>query len=768
MSRFLAALSAAVMLFIVIPAAPAFASSDGLVRGTVTLHGKPVSGAIVRLLGEGQAFTVQTDAHGVFTVSRVPFGHYRLNATSDGAASHILVVNVTSGSVAHVNISLSKLKTIANTVVYTAAQPSGNPVAVNRIGRKQLATLPVNNSLNRVLETVPGIVRFSYNEPVAHGFHGVTYEIDGAPMPLATSSNFAEIIDPRNIDSIEVYTGAMPAEYGGSRAGAVINIITDRYGDVHRPYSGDVTAGIGNYGQQESSFNQRLKIGKTDVFFNMNAQRSLHGIQAPTFNPIHDATSQSDQFFRTASNLGHGRSLSFDYSNSFSTFQIPINIDPNNPNDPVFSTPGTDDVQLEYDRFGNFNYSAVSKKGNAVFQVIPWFRTARINYMGDLGQDVLGMQPNPNTPNGLPFIHQIGLVNNQNANYIGLRVSQFLATHHNAFKAGFELTRENYIGFQQFAQYQLPTVSTGVTQAGAQVGAYVQDSWSPTHKLTVDYGLRYDHSTGFTGGNAVSPRIGVNLAVDSKNIMHAYYGRFYAAPDLQDVRQACVLLQGCPTVPVYDLKPETDSYYEVGLAHMFSPLIRGYANYWVRNAYNVLDTTQLLDTPLFAVYNNAIGKAEGIDVRLAGHNVSNTASWFLSSSIAQSLAGGISGSTFLFSPGSFTNQLQYEDHDQTVALTSAYTRHFGVGNHFYSTLQANYGTGFPVQFQNGNGRLPTHLTFDFSLGRAAGRGKDRSLGFSLDVQNILNHQYVIKLANGFNTTQIASARSILFRVTAPF
>ncbi len=67
-----------------------------------------------------------------------------------------------------------------------------------------------------------------------------------------------------------------------------------------------------------------------------------------------------------------------------------------------------------------------------------------------------------------------------------------------------------------------------------------------------------------------------------------------------------------------------------------------------------------------------------------------------------------------------------------------------------------------------SGRLPTHLLANWSIGRNAGRNGDRSLGFDLNVQNLLNHQYIIKIANGFNTTQIASGRNILLRVTAPF
>ena len=86
----------------------------------------------------------------------------------------------------------------------------------------------------------------------------------------------------------------------------------------------------------------------------------------------------------------------------------------------------------------------------------------------------------------------------------------------------------------------------------------------------------------------------------------------------------------------------------------------------------------------------------------------------------------------------------------------------------FATLQTESGTGYPVQFQNGAGRLPAHMTFDVLLGRQPGRNGDASLGYNLDIDNVLNHQFIWKIANGFNTTQIASGRQVLFRVTAPF
>nr|MDQ2681736.1 TonB-dependent receptor plug domain-containing protein [Candidatus Eremiobacteraeota bacterium] len=637
-------------------------------------------------------------------------------------------------------------------------------------GRRQIAALPTNDSLNRIVQTVPGIVRFSYDEPVAHGFHGLTYEVDGAPIPQATSSNFSSIIDPKNVDSIEVLTGAFPAEYGGSRMGAVVNIITNRGTDLLQPEQGLLTLGVGNYGSSQASLDEAVKAGALRIFLNANSQRTNRGIDTPAFTPIHDDNSNSNQLLRILAPVGSRGTLAFDYSNQLAQFQIPINVDPNNPNDAQISVPGTDDVQREYDRYANLNYSLQSKDGNGYFQIIPWYRYTRIAYLGDLPKDVLATFPNPNPPPNL--VNLVGLRQDRFATYAGLRLSDFRTSAHHAIKVGFDVNRENFTANEQFSQLGTADVFQNVQQAGSQIGAYAQDKWSPSRIISVDYGLRYDHSTGFVSGNQLSPRVGVNIAPDGKNVAHFYYGRFYSAPQLEDVRGACVALAGCPPNPSYDLKPEVDNYFEMGVAHTFSPRMNGYVNFFQKNVVNVLDTTQLLNTPLFAVFNNALGRDEGIEMRLQGRLL-NDDSWFLSATASHSEAAGISGSTFLFPPnvnppGPITAaDFQPEDHDQTYEANGAYTHRLGRAKEYFATLQGEYGTGFPVQFQSGPDRLPAHLTFDLGIGKDPGRGAHKSLGFNVDIENLFKHQYVIKIANGFNTTQIATGRQITFKVAAP-
>ncbi|HEV3090657.1 MAG TPA: TonB-dependent receptor [Candidatus Cybelea sp.] len=778
----------------------ALAATTGLVRGTITLDGKPIPAAHVVLEGEGSLFQATADAHGNYVFSQVPFGSYRLVASAKGGHETAVLVNVASGQVITVNVALTiHLKEIAQTTVTAHAGLEANPPSVNQLNRATIQSSPVNNSLDRLIETLPGVVQFSYNEPVINGFHGVSYNIDGAPLPLATTSNFAEIMDPKLINSIEVLTGAIPAEYGGERMGGVVNIISNRPTDLPEGTYGTITGGFGNQGQGVGSLDVESRSGSSEFFLSGNVQTTDRGLDAPTYTPINDDSSSSDQFFRSITQLAPRDTLAFDYSNQFSQFQIPINTDPNNPLDPVVSVPGTLDTQLEYDRFSNLNWTQTSKDGNGVLQVIPWWRSTQIDYLGDLPLDVLAVEPNFSDcpPSCAKTVNLIGLNQGSFASYVGVRASDFRATQNHAWKIGVDVDRESATAWQEFACYYVDCAASGKVatpyyaafttpqgQAGSNIGIYGEDRWQMGPNVLWSYGMRYDHSTGYVGGWQLSPRIGVNISDGGRNVAHVYYGKFYAAPLLEDVRQACVLLsaqQACSTTnPVYDLKPESDSYYEMGVVHTFNSHFTGSLNVFEKSVVNVLDTTQLFNTPIFAVYNNAIGIDHGAEIRLQDQLLGGD-QWFLSGTVSGSYAACISGSEFLFPPNSnepgvsCAAQLSLEDHSQTVDATAGYTHRFGAHALWYSTLQANYGSGFPVQFEDANvnlsGTLPAHTTFDFSLGRelTPGRaGEDRGLGLSLQVLNVLNHQYPIKVANGFNTTQIANGRSFLLRLSAPF
>ena len=747
---------------IILTALPALADVTGAVRGVVTANGAPVAGVTVTIAGEGTSTSTVTDGQGRFAFPHIAFGRYAIRATS-GAGTARADVAVSTDSVTDVALALGATREIGRTNATTRGV-GGNPVSVATFSGADLAAMPQNQSLNRLIETVPGIVQFSYDEPVAHGFHGVAYEVDGAPVPLTTSSNFSELIDPRNIDSMEVFTGAFPAEFGGGREGAVVNIVTKRDIDIPNGSLTQFSAGIGTYGTLQYGLSQASRFGSTDVFLDLNAQGTNRGLDAPTQAQVHDGGSLADAFLRTITRLGPNDTLAATYSNQYNSYQIPINTTLT-PVDSIVNLPAQDDVQLENSSFGSLNYTHTSGGGGAYVQVIPWFRSSRVRYLGDLAADVLAQDFSPDDCDpAAPPCSLSGLSQDRSATSFGVRTAYGHDTGSHSFKIGIEGSAENFTSAETIVSAGAAPFFDNAAQHGSAYSGYAQDKWTPSAAFSLQAGLRYDYSNGFVQGNQVQPRIGANLRIAPATTLHVYYGRLYGAPSLEDTRRdAVVAAGGTPTdaLPVYDLKPQTESYYEAGIAHTFGS-VDGYVNVWQRNVWNVLDTTQIFPTPIFAVFNNALGLAHGFELRLQGRNPA--ASWYLSGTFSQSVAGGISGGTFLFSPDDISDtSLQPEDHDQAVAVKDGYSWHFGRDAQYYASLGSDYGTGYPVQFENGNGRLLPHLTFDASFGRKA---TPQRLGFSATVLNLSGYQYIIKVNNGFNTTQWSPGTQALLQATA--
>ena len=69
------------------------------------------------------------------------------------------------------------------------------------------------------------------------------------------------------------------------------------------------------------------RTGSSEFFLSANSETTNRGLDAPTYTPINDAASNSDQFFRFITQLSPRSTLAFDYSNQFSSSRsllIPI------------------------------------------------------------------------------------------------------------------------------------------------------------------------------------------------------------------------------------------------------------------------------------------------------------------------------------------------------------------------------------------------------------------------------------------------------------
>jgi hypothetical protein len=562
--------------------------------------------------------------------------------------------------------------------------------------------------------------------------------------------------------------------------GAVVNVRSLNFGDPPPP--GLISLGAGELGNQEAQLQKQFFAGRAQVSIAADNLATDRGLDTPSIDAIHDASSTANQFLRVSLPLGPRNSLALDVANQYATYQIPINTDPSDLNAGFVSLPNQDDVQREYDRFLALSFTHEDADGNGYFRIVPWTRYNRVVYDGDLPADVAGyVIGTAVTPQACPAAvvngydcPSNGLFQDRAAAYVGLRASQGRTIGNHTLSYGVDLQQEDFdsrvtIAFAPAENPNGPTAGPfldDTAQRGSNTAAYVEDVWAPNARLSIKPGLRYDHSTGYVSGGQLSPRLEIDQTVAPATVAHAYIGRYYAAPGLEDTRRAAVITDTAPTDnPVYDLLPERDTLLEVGLAHEFGSDRRAYISAYDRTVVNVLDTTNLLNTPLFAVYNSAIGVTRGVEGRFEQSSPTTTVGFSFTYSL--SLAGGVSGGTFLFPPPDVTDlTLEPEDHDETYVSDGYVTRHFAHDRKSFVTIESQYGSGFPVAFLNGTGgRLPAHFQENVALGRLP---VGHHIGYEFSVDNLLDHRWLIKVDNGFNTTQWNAPRRALFRLLLPW
>ena len=61
-------------------------------------------------------------------------------------------------------------------------------------------------------------------------------------------------------------------------------------------------------------------------------------------------------------------------------------------------------------------------------------------------------------------------------------------------------------------------------------GIYLQDEWKPMEKVTVNYGIRYDHLNSFVQEDQWSPRLGAVWQATPTTTLHAGYARYFTPP----------------------------------------------------------------------------------------------------------------------------------------------------------------------------------------------------------------------------------------------
>jgi len=769
-------------------ARPAAATVDGLIRGTVSDDLiQPLAGATVTLRSSrGEVVQeVQTGADGSFTFTGVPLNEYVLDAKVAGHLPGHQHLRVGSGEVATAELYCARPGARAIIVEEAGiAAPSRAAGSVSTLSREALKLLPKGEDLaiTEVVSTQAGFVQDAFGNVYARGNHaGVQYQIDGIPIPDSVGNLFAQAIPVRLIDSVEILSGGLPAEFG-NRLGAVVNIASRSGGAAP---DGLVQLRYGSFQTLEPSAYYSRSIGRFGFFVGGSYLQSQRALDPPAVTPIvHDDGRSGRAFFRA--DWRHSDSdrfeIFFSYAHNF--FQIPVDptsvpLDPLRPN---FVRP--------VDEFGNSAAAffpadtAATETENEVFATASW-----VHSFGQRGR--LQVAPYYKLSIGALYAdapHALGATAdpgssasdvNRRADHIGAVVQYSALTGKHQLKTGFQI--DYLLSATDFTQYVRndtgplggidPAQTAGGTdRTGALLfGAYVQDRWD-YGRASINLGVRVDlqHvilTSGETNDQAsLSPRIGASFAFLNDLVGRLFFGLNWQPPSPLDAANAARLLGVVPAtmqVP-YDVLPETALYAETGLDGRIRSRLRLGLVGWGRYALHQLDDVAIGATNLIANYNFQRGRAVGVEGKVElslsrGLSAFGNVSW----EIAQ--GQGIASAKFLFTDDQLASR-EWEtlDHVQTWTANLGVTVQHGPAS---LTALLGYGSGLRTAPDNSQS-VPQHLRVDATLSYAFDTLPLRPRA-AIDIINLFDAHYAYRIGNGFVGSSYAAPRSVFLRIAVP-
>jgi len=238
-----------VLVLIILLAAHA---ADAQVFGTVRVtardsQGLPLPSANVLLKAEGSARTQSstTNPQGEAVFVAVPIGHYELTVSMDGFSPSTREIQVTGNSVVPVAVALA-LAGVQESVNVQADVQTINPTSVrtetltHRADIEHQPDADRAGSLAMITNNVPGAF-VMHDHLHSRGGHGVTFQIDGVPVPNSNLASVGAQFDPKDIDYLESERGGLSANLG-DRAYGVFNLVPrsgfegDNFGDLTAKY----------------------------------------------------------------------------------------------------------------------------------------------------------------------------------------------------------------------------------------------------------------------------------------------------------------------------------------------------------------------------------------------------------------------------------------------------------------------------------------------------------------------------------------------------
>jgi len=485
----------------------------------------------------------------------------------------------------------------------------------------------VNLPFSKLVLRFPGV---SQDSAASGSFHvrddhaNVQYRIDDVLIPESITS-FGTQFDTRFADSVDLITGALPAQYGFRQAG-ILDIHT-KSGALNP--GGDVDLYGGSYGTIHPSIEYGGSQGKLNYYFSGSYLQGTRGIENSTssYNPIHDNTDQFRGFAYLSYIIDGTSRISLIAGEAYNQYGIP-------------NTPGqsaaTDASGAPYVIPGvpSFNSADLNESQHEQnnFEVLAYQKTIDVfNFQLSLFNSYSAADFIPDWQGDLYFNGEAGSLNRSvMSNGIQFDSSYDLNDAH-TIRGGFLLNAQG--GAQTAVTAVIPLDGAG-NQSGPpetfnnsdyitaySYGFYLQDEWKITKELTLNYGGRMDfYQSSLIRQNQLSPRLNAVYKFDENTTIHGGYASYFTPPPLENIPQGTTSEfvnttgQATPGLPNGPVESERTNYFDLGVVHKFTAQYQVGLDGYYKQATNLIDDGQFGTAPILSAFNYAKGQICGMEL----------------------------------------------------------------------------------------------------------------------------------------------------------
>jgi outer membrane receptor protein involved in Fe transport len=611
----------------------------------------------------------------------------------------------------------------------------------------------------------------------------VQYRIDGVILPDGVSF-FGQDLSTRFVDSMQLITGALPAEYGLRTAGIID--IQSKSG-LFQP-GGSVTLFGGSHGTINPSLEYGNSVDGYNFYFSGDYLDTQEGVQNVTgsYRPIHDHSEQTHDFAYLEKIIDPNNKISFMAGEFNSQFQIP-----NNPGQPTFGgisaingTPisnfnsaNLNEHQTEGAQFGALSF--LHSEGPLDFQISAITKYSFLNYhpdmLGDLAFNGIGeAAARTSWANNLQAEGSYRLNEDHT-----LRAGILLTTEHTTAKTNSDVLEQT--GTDAFGNPIYATTTTDIAAYSEHTSytysAYVQDEWKALDTVTVNPGVRYDIVDGFTTGSQISPRLNTVWQATPSTTAHAGYASYFTPPPQELVStQNLALYNGTSAEPPVTtnspMKNESAHYFDVGVTQELFPGFKAGADAYLKMSHNLLDEGQFGAPVILTPFNYRVGLNQGIELTTNYH--AGNFDFYGNLAIAKQKAKGIDSAQFNFTAEQLTSadsMMVNTDHSQL------YTASGGVAYTWYGTRYAVdivAGSGLRSNPANDivyNGEtVPSYEQVNLSITHRFDQAPGGPITLRLSVVNLLDEVYLLRSQTGVGVfaNQYGPRRSVFASITKEF